>query len=465
MTRLWAAVLFLGLVASGCATAKFTLKAEDEALAGHYVLAHEDGWPISHRRKPIRPQEYQVYINDKILAGIDDRACGLWQKRQPLRLLLFVHGGLNGYSTDFERMRQLMLGTKDSGTPLLSRTSYYPIFVNWNSALGDSILDDLVFIRFGTRQPWWAGLPTAPFVLVGRLSESVFNTPNAWWANTRNFDEMTPGPPEWAESLVMLPVRGFMTPILRAFGTSAWQIMKRRADLLVASRLDDNPARAPEGAARTLVNTLAARMGAGPRAEPEWKIETGNCSVRQGPVEITVVGHSMGALALNRLLAAHHAFRVRHIVYLAPASSIEEIEGFVGPYLKSHDDAKFWLFTLSRRDEARERDPSGLLPRGTLLVWIDSFFEPVTTLGAMRMGRYKGYLDYYRRRTPDPPVTVYRMPDKGENVPRAHGEFDDPPFLTRILCTVDTPAFRDPAFCDDQRFRVPTTIRGEKLLE
>lgn len=465
MTRVWAAVLFLGLVASGCATATFTLTEKDDRLAGHYILAHEDGWPISHRRTAVRPEEYQTYINDKILAGIDGRACGLWQQRQPLRILLFVHGGLNGYATDFDRMRQLMLGTEDSGTPLFSGTQYYPIFVNWNSALGDSILDDLVFIRFGTRQPWWAGLPTASFVLAGRLSESVFNTPTAWWANTRNFEEMSPGPPEWTESLIMLPVRGFMTPILRAFGTSAWQIMKRRADLLVASRLDDNPARAPEGAARTLVNQLAARLGTGPSGGPEWNIATGNCGVRRGPVEITVVGHSMGALVLNRLLAAHPAFRVKHVVYLAPASSIEEIEGFVGPYLKSHDDAKFWLFTLSRRDEARERDPSGLLPRGTLLVWIDSFFEPVTTLGAMRMGRYKGYLEYYRRRTPDPPVTVYRMPDEGKNVPRAHGEFDDPPFLTRILCSVDTPAFRDPAFCDDQRFPVPTAIRGERLLE
>ncbi len=470
MTRLWAAVLFLGLVAPGCATATFTLTERDDRLAGHYILAHEDGWPISNHRKPIPPGDYQRYLDGAILAQLDRQACAFRREGQPLRILLFIHGGLNGYATDFDRMRQLMLGTEAGGPPLFSRTYYYPIFVNWNSALGDSILDDLVLIRFGKRLPWWAGLPTAPFVLAGRLSQSIFNTPNAWWANTQNFNEMAPGPPELAETVVMLPIRGLTTPVVQTLGTSAWEIMKRRADLLVAPHLDDNPAQATEGAGHTLLEKLASRIASGPEGKPAWRIDAVACEINQQPVNlvpvrISVVGHSMGALVLNRVLAARHRFPVERIVHMAPASSIDEFERLTWPYLQANPETKFWLFTLSPRDEARERDPSGLLPRGSLLVWIDSFFEPITTPGQRRAGRVKNYHDYYEDLSRDSRVFVYPMTGQDPREPRTHGQFDDPPYLTRILCTVDPGAFREPAFCADQRFPVPTAVRGGRLLE
>jgi hypothetical protein len=461
VARLWA-VLLLGALASGCATATFTLTEKDTGLAGHYILAHEDGWPISNKRKAIQFEDYAGYIKRTILAKLDQHACARWKEHQPLRILLFVHGGLNGYATDFDRMRGLMRGTEDGTPPLFPRTFYFPIFVNWNSALGDSILDDLVLIRFGKRLPWWAGLPTAPFVLAGRLAASVFNTPNAWWANAQNFREMAPGPSEWVETIAMLPIRGLTTPVVQTFGTSAWEIMKRRADLLVARHIDANPAHAPEGAAHTLLEELAPRIGPG----PTWRIAPGACEIEQRPiaqvpVKVTVVGHSMGAIVLNRLLAARHDLPLEHIVYLAPASSIDEVEGLARPYLRTHPGATFWLFTLSRPDEARERDPTGLLPRGTLLVWVDSFFEPITAPGQMRAGRLKSYQAYYENLPPEPRVKVYPMSGRQPNEPTAHGQFDDPPYLTRILCTVDPGAFRVPGFCDPQRFAAPMAIHAK----
>ncbi|MBI4636588.1 MAG: hypothetical protein HY727_09605 [Candidatus Rokubacteria bacterium] len=447
----------LALLLAGCAIAKFSLGPEDAPLLPHYVLAHEDGWPASTEREALQPEAYEAHV-DRILAGIDAHARRIWAEsreggKDPLRILVFVHGGLNGYAADFRRMRELVRGGPERPA-IFPRTFYYPVFVNWNSALGDSLFDDLIFIRFGKRRPWWVGLPTAPFVLGARLAEGLFSTPNSWWANTRNFDELDPQPADWAESLALLPIRGLTTPFLKAFGTSAWQIMRRRADLLVTPRLGDNPANATEGAAQTLVRKLCARVTCGGSGEPVWRIPPRDGALESGPVEITFVGHSMGALVVNRLLASRHELPVRRIVYLAPAASIDEVEGLLAPYLKAHSGAptgasELRVFVLSRKDEAGERDPSGLLPRGTLLVWIDNFFEPVTIPGHLRLGRYKAYGDYYRG-APPPYLRVHAMTSASATEPRTHGSFDDGPFFERILCTVDRDAFRDPQTCADK---------------
>ena len=286
---------------------------------------------------------------------------------------MFAHGGLNGYDADFRRMRQMLAapcGPNDPPRRLFvsqdcgrARTDYYPIFINWNSGLPDSIADDLFFIRFGRRRPQYA-LFTWPFVLAGRLVESIFSAPAAWLASSRTYWEGDPNAGEITESTALLPVRALTIPVVKAFGTSAWQIMRRRADLVAADRLE--PAREPEGApplrrrgaARTLFEVLASRVErCGGRAC--WKVDgqTGT----GGPVEVTLVGHSMGAIVLNRLLVTPRPLPVKRIVYLAPAASLEEIEGQVRPYLAHPPDTgagqpEFWTFTLTRHDEARSEE-------------------------------------------------------------------------------------------------------------
>lgn len=263
----------------------------------------------------------------------------------------------------------------------------------------------------------------------------------------------------------MSPVRGLLTtPLLKAFGTSAWQIMKRRADLLVADRLDkaldlesvrdrektsdreQGSRMVREGAALTLVRMLKNRIEPLPDGLPGWKIGASNGGRPSGPVEITLVGHSMGALVINRLLATQGDFPVRRIIYLAPASNIDEIRTLIGPYLKENrkhgTGTDFRTFTLNRLDEARERDPTTLAPRGTLLVWIDNFFEPVLTPGDKRSGRKKAHLEYYGEGGLPSEPEVCELVATDPNRPRKHGEIDDARFLERVLWRVDESAFQ-----------------------
>jgi pimeloyl-ACP methyl ester carboxylesterase len=69
--------------------------------------------------------------------------------------------------------------------------------------------------------------------------------------------------------------------------------------------------------------------------------------------EVTLVGHSMGTMLLNRLLTlAKPDLPIKRVVYLAPASRIDDFEHYVLPFLATHPSADTWWFSLSRADEA-----------------------------------------------------------------------------------------------------------------
>jgi hypothetical protein len=481
-----AATITLG----GCAVALPTIDpVQDRHLRGHYVLAHEDGYSLTLPglsddaagpgaavgRTELLPPRDTEDIERRILGGIDGHARRLWPdlasaRRVPgpsLRLLVFVHGGLNSYDDNFQRMRELVAEPCEAGAASArlfvsqdcasARTDYYPVFINWNSRLDDAIVDDLFFVRFGRRRPAY-GMFTWPFVLAARLSESVFNAPNAWLATWRGYWEGRPGAGEIVESAALLPVRTLTTPVLKAFGTSAWQIMRRRAHLVSAERLDAhlNPdGRTGQGmrrgVARTLFEMLDGRIEpCGESGGACWKV-SGEPGLG-GPVEITLVAHSMGAIVVNRLLVMHRRLPVRRIVYLSPAASIEEIEGMVRPYL-DHPPAtgvswrpEFWTFTLTRHDEALERTLlTALLPRGTLLRWTDNLFEPVGQPGDNRFGRFQSHIGHYGR-VPRAPATakfnVCRWADGAEPRPTTHAAIDNSPFLEGVLYAVGADAFR-----------------------
>jgi hypothetical protein len=401
---------------------------------------------------------------------------------------------MNGYRDDFERMTELLdyaPGNPNVVARLRGGGSYYPVFINWNAALGDSIADDLFFIRFGVRAHPAVGLATSPLVIVSRIASSAFGAPVAWMHTINNYwdgrkdddfgtteEQITAG--ELAadvgnNALFFLP-RALTTPVVEAFGTPAWKVMKRRAQLATAQRLPRNNC-AGEGAARTLLKTLQARLtppgAAGHEIEPRWTV-----AGSEVPTEITLVGHSMGAIIVNRLLAAVHPLRVTRVVYLAPAAGIDDFEGFLLPYLAHHPRTRFSLFSLSRRDEARESN-FYVEPRGTLLAWIDTLFERGWTTGQMTHGRATNVLAYYDidpRRTAvediwrklpprwadvDAPMPADRIEAYvARNVrgaPKKHGDFDAPLVLRDVLCRVDRPAFRAGA-CPDAR---PVTATGE----
>lgn len=529
--------------------------------SGHYLLVHADGYPLDSEFHGVQNGDLKTKVEEPILAGLRRHidaggACG-----GTLRLLIFVHGGLNPHAKSFERMKDLL--QTDPAQPL-KETCYYPLFINWDSDLGSSIADDLVGLRFGRRAPI-VGWLTSPVVFSARLVGSMAHLPVALMHNGDHVMESINGAREQedpthcilGDSLINAPRNAASLatiPFLEGFGTPAWEIMKRRAELAVASRLADGPDQgdafvnprnwhrvtpqfaqqegsqppfaanaapnslatlappANQGAVRTLARLLRSNMAAVEGTTPPvWKWTAPTKERRDLTVEITIVGHSMGAFLVNHLLAVMdlddqgrprpRPMPVREIVYLAPAAPLNELEDFMIPYLQSNRQATFSIFVLNRRDETREMGwASGvlLLPRGSVLAWIDTYFQPGNTIGQGTAGRMRNLKDYYaikkvrrdsttsncldpiwksgngpppedlplrkqflRLEIDEPQATaalhrtgrfrLYESPARlnDDAVPREHGDFTRPDYLYEVLCHVGQgQAFKDPAYCD-----------------
>ncbi len=106
------------------------------------------------------------------------------------------------------------------------------------------------------------------------------------------------------------------------------------------------------------------------------------------PIEITLVGHSMGSIVIDQLLRYEPDLEVQNIVFMAAATTVEDYRDTVNPYLESHPQTQMYHLVLHPMAEVSERNYFDLTPRGSLLVWIDNYFtDPTTPLGR-RVGRF-----------------------------------------------------------------------------
>ncbi len=193
------------------------------------------------------------------------------------KLLLFIHGGLNQWEDSNERASEL-------AKKIMAEThgEYYPIFVNWDSALLSSYGEHLTSVRQGKTDRWaWA---TSPTYLATDLGRGLIRAPVVWWSLIRNDLTSTPSnkdnwffnffdlareerdatkiadtlrnePPDenfafwlgpqapysfWKDwvlgsttTALTYPIKFASSPWIDALGKSAWENMLRRTELLL----------------------------------------------------------------------------------------------------------------------------------------------------------------------------------------------------------------------------------------
>lgn len=463
------------------------------APPAHHILVHKEGDPINGEKDKLTREQFKVQFVDKILGGIDAHV-GTDPKRPPARLMLFVHGGLNTYRAGLQRVNTLVHFKEPSTDPgrwgTLVGTEYYPVFVNWNSSLWSSLWDDIFVVRREQRDPWKATV-TAPFVLLSRVAEAGLSVPRSLWffvepeGRPKGSDVDETAPDKGPSYALLAPVRGVTVPFLDAFGTGAWEIMKRRAAFVTArglppaagekrlpwTKTDETGDESRQGAARTLLQALVARLCVmeGDAARVYWtrtpSAELNAVQPRACPsgeagreVELTLVGHSMGALVVNRVLLGFPKVPFRRVVYLGAAASIDDLDTAVLPYLDRHPETHFHNVSLSMNDERYEKGWGDLWERGSLLVWIDNLFERVNSPQQLRLGRC---LNLYRPAAGEPESTKARYPGRvffhkfrgKTGDPRQHGGFDDFDKLPTILKVVEENPASAPS-CGERRTSV-----------
>lgn len=438
-------ILALLLVASttGCASLPST-------HADQFIIVRKDGITIDTDRREVTDfgRVWQP-IRDRITQYIDEAS----RKGDRPRLILHVHGGLNTYSGALERVdatlaAQTALGP--AGQPANKQLAqYHFLFLNWDSSLLTSVGDDLFTLRFGEERPL-QGIPTSPFITGSRLATSGLGAPQSLLSQLSNANDalIVRESQPWRECTVperppgsrssawavgngvafvgFYPIRAASVPIIQGFGTPAWDTMKRRAELVMAPRRGLSLSLPPEakGGGRLLVDALQEEM----KSNPAWSTLT-----------VTLVGHSMGAIVLNHLLTAYSDMSFETIIYMAAAASIDDVRNAVNPYLRRHPETTFWGFSLSETHEALEWDFLDMFDRGSLLVWIDHYFERINAPGDRAFGRAKNLRGYFE--IPAEFTEASGRPRRfrlakfgnGSSDPVRHGDFSKPEILERVL--------------------------------
>lgn len=425
-------VLFL---AAGCSTIK---------VDSPHLNIHKDGYVANMTGSaieiPAKKKEGQTAEErevEKLISQISDQVTSDCQRpdNERAHMMLFVHGGMTSTRAAMKNSKEL----DKSG--VFSKRDIRPIYVNWNSNLNSAMADDVLWVRGGKRTV--EGVIVAPIVIAWRLANGVFNALPNWYYQvideSRFFQDWPAEEPpigqkvrDGAVGLVHAPFSIVSTPFLTGFGQGAWLMMKRRIDMMFSVMKgpkrfgfrEDDPY---PGVMRTLLDELI-------RKRADWEAE---CN---GAFELDFVGHSMGALVGTRILHEYPSLKFDRVVFLAAASTVEDYVSTIPQYLERQQHSAFYSFNLSIIDEGNElTTKSFVLPRGSLLVWIDNFLDPVLSPEDYRVGdSYNesifGFpLENDLRCDRMSMLKVSAPRDQRDGWPRKHGDFNDPEYLGGLL--------------------------------
>lgn len=332
---------------------------------------------------------YDEYLNRLILGAKEHFAK---QKITHKKLLVFIHGGLNQRENSNERAKTLANRIK-----VETQGEYYPIFVNWNSALFSSYGEHLTSVRQGNTDRWaWA---TSPTYLATDLGRGLIRAPVVWWSLIANdltswpsdknnwffnffdlarsernankiADTLKNEPPDksfpfwlgpqapytfWkdrvldsATTALTYPIKFLSSPWIDALGKSAWENMLRRTDVLFHPEKDfqENPAQSvgsvPDTfkAQRTTCESLVNQEPGLVHVKPSGALSiffrklVKEMLGNDSDWSITLVGHSMGAIIVNHIIRDFGTcLPIDKIVFMGAASTINSYVDSAFPFM------------------------------------------------------------------------------------------------------------------------------------
>ncbi len=409
-----------------------------ELVSYHVIELNADGFLYDLRSgKPkvviTDGRAVQDYLEQTVFKG--------FRESGKTRMLVFVHGGLNN-------QQQGMSHFWDDYENILSG-NYYPVFVVWPSGWGSTYFEHLFLVRQGLKAESGTEkafcIATSPFALLADVGRSVTRLPLVIANNSRtDIESVTParrlsggaavlqyqqlvatnypvsigddysrrsdlfvrGITYWAT----LPLKYLGASLIDGFGQGAWDDMLRRTQEVYPARvnadvlqhlqnnqtrqgnLQSSPAAASGGPSLRRYFSVRQEMRAQRYAAAGLPIFIEALRQRQEHgtelQEVTLVGHSMGTIILNRVIDDAD-MQFANIVYMGAACSVADFESTVLPYMRKNPGTQFYNLSLHPVAEDGEINAADVPPRGSLLVWLDNFLtKPVTeqerTLGNWR---------------------------------------------------------------------------------
>lgn len=237
--------------------------------------------------------------------------------------------------------------------------------------------------------------------------------------------------------VLTLPFQFTTEPVLDTVGTPAWDNMVRRTRSMF--HLATNYVSQPQPSRNRSTFHLVANYVSQPPPSTEYVDAGGTQFFRQlsnfvshSNLELEIYAHSMGSIVINEAYARFPNLRAKKIIFMAAACGIREFSNTTGKYIEKHN-IPFYNLSLHPRAELDDTEALGLPVRGSLLVWIDEFFEGPKSFGDRTLGSFENIIiaqDFlpktapiYLKAFPCEDGTKTHEPRKRYRGPQRHGEF------------------------------------------
>ena len=290
-----------------------------------------------------------------------------------------------------------------------------------------------------------------------------------------------------------LPGKVVTAPLLDGIGNRAWNQMSARVQMMFRSdteyNFDDTKKQMtsegkpdwelnggyspPRGAVAVFIRALTRFQAQQKKAHASVWNQPGKWDPF---LDVTLVGHSMGAMVINEIarycneqedcygapeesttvaneVEPDH-FAVSNVVFFAGACTVREFESFTVPFIgrriHRHEPIDFYNLSLHPQAELRETNAADIVPRGSLLVWIDNYFSTPRTFYDKTYGNFDTALLSTQIIPPLLRKHVYLKAFKvgdavtAPTMPQKHGEFLDMPTDVNHLIPYWTQEFWKP---------------------
>lgn len=412
---------------SGCESMqhKDKVDVDVDGLSYHQLYIDSTGDLLDPGNRKVRGDE-EIYINN-----IVDNFSKKKSQNSDLKMTIFIHGGLNSFEHANDRLKRV----KDS----MLADNKYPVFISWRSGAFSNYSDHLFSIRRGEKENWFVGGITSPFVFsedalrsLARIPASTYNV--LFGQNSMrlsHYDEEERYSDTASKQLEKLgfivhdspydtghdvgdfwsvwnPVKLVTAPFVDGLGTGAWNSMLRRTDLVL--RRNDGFNGKPEVESDTAVTKFFKKVSSDLNNE-----------------ELILIGHSMGTIIANNIIARFQEIKFKEIVYMAAACSIKDVELVVPPYMKKNDNTKFYSLSLNPYSEMAENSYFDFVPRGSLLMWIDDTLGTINSFQDKTAGFWFNMVRGASEAFKDPSIRnrvhLTQFGIKEDGAPQKHGEF------------------------------------------
>jgi pimeloyl-ACP methyl ester carboxylesterase len=430
---------FVGLALASMTQSGWTQSAKPRIPSQQYRTHVEDDYRVIIDSDGVSPEAEQIGVQ---LSEMFDHIA----RQHRRRIVLFIHGGLTTLADANENAKNLW--------PVIRSDDHnaYPIFLNWEAGFTSSYGRHLFYERNGISYRGtpsaWSAVVITPLVFLADVGKGVanhgMNTILNFGKVLENNDSLYDGRPrsfvtknKFFETLrffsanpaasqaedkffhnglsyranrqpplinlylgpditridvggsalgsATIPMQVVTEPILDGFGSPAWKNMVRRTrtmffpagNFITVSDQTDQP-----GLNHGAAYQFFAQLNRFLKDHPDYYVD--------------IVGHSMGAIVANEALRNFPDLRIRNLVYMGAACSIRDFLVVGGAYLKTHLETEFYNLSLHPRKEIDETNANGLPVRGSLLTWIDEFFQTPESFGDRTLGSFENVVIAYQ---------------------------------------------------------------------